>query len=228
MTGMYNTYYDISKLTLWGDRRDGQISPRLTLSFRDGNPRFVVYTGDKDVKPINFPADFIIMETVLDRFRQIIDGPNGIKTSITSLGAKYDDNNRRTNEKRLVSTLYIGKNKEGIVYMLIKEESKPDIVFAFRKNEWHGFMDESSQEIPEATLSKYFAKAFVELTSRALGYFIGKYTEDAFTHGEYKPGVINRDFNNNNNKGGMKSYGSKGASKAAAMFDEAPIEDIPF
>lgn len=222
---MYNTYYDVAKLTLWGERKAGAPVPRLTLSFRDGNPRFVVYTGEKGVI-INFPADYIIMSTVLDRLDIIANGAPGAKTTVTSLGMQYEDG-KRTNKKRLVSTLHIGKNKEGIVYILVKEDGKPDIPFAFRKNEWHDFHNEAKEEFTEAEMSKDFAKAFAFLTKNALLHFLHQYTQQAYEKGQFKPGVIGGDNNGQNNNTGKRAYGSGNTEKSIAKFDDID-EDIAF
>lgn len=225
MVGMYNTYYDVSKCTLWGIKGDNdQFSPRLVLSFRDGNPRFVVYTGEKGVI-INFPCDVFIMQTVLDRMKEIVDAPPGTKIGVNSKSVHYD-NGKRTNEKRLVSTLYVGKNKDGIIYIYIREDKKPDIIFAFRKNEWHDFFDANKVELPEDVMSRYFANAYIKFIENSLALFIHQYTLEAYQKGEYKPGVIENGRQPAKGQGTMKGYASKGAEKAMAKFDEFD-EDIP-
>lgn len=208
MSGMLNTYYDVSKLSLWGEKGNQESNPRFALSFRDGNPRFVTYTGEIG-SIINFPCDYRTFVAVLEAFEFMLDAPKGARISIDSKGRKYV-NGQRTDEIRLVSVLHIGKSKEGVIFVSLVEEGKPKIAFAFNKNEWHDFRNESGEDIPVEVLSRWYAAGYLKLVRNAIAVMLVDYTREAYRDGEYKPTPID----NGNNKGKFQgknnnNYGKK-------------------
>ena len=92
---LYKTFYDVPKLTVWGDSIDsegGKGRARLSFGFRDGNPRFIVNTGEATggAGMIIFPMDFMTFGGVCEVIDRIIQAEPGAKCSITSLGVKYE------------------------------------------------------------------------------------------------------------------------------------------
>lgn len=234
MQGMYNTFYDVGKMALWADKGDRAKAPRLTYSFRDGNPRFTVHTGEEapnyqgEMKPvtINFPCSLMVFYSVMEAIKRVADGEPGYKESINSKTNVYVDG-QRTEQKRIVSTFNVGKTKEGIVTILIKEDKKPDIAFAFVKNEWHDHTHSNQEEMSDAEQSKIYAKAYCFLITNSLSIALMEYTRDSFTHGEYKPYVIQPFEPNKGKPKGKQSYGSKGTQQAISNLDEYD-ENLPF
>lgn len=215
---MFKTFYDIGKTTIWGERKDNEFTPKFVLSFRDGNPRIVVYTGEQG-SVINFPCDYTVFMAVLERLEVTIKAPKGYKTSITSLGTVYKDD-KPTKEKRLVSTLHIGKSKDGVVYLFLEEETKRKVVFAFKKNEWHEFFGENKEPISEEEMSCLYATGYLKMLRGIMTNAIMQYTSDAFREGDYKPYRID-DKNNNNFK-------KTASTPKKEMFADDFSDDIPY
>lgn len=88
MATLYNKYYDVSKLVIWGDDTgdENNRKAKLIFSFRDGNPRITVYTGvtGKD-GVISFPSDHPTMVTIMNLLKDVANGQPGTKFAIDSL-----------------------------------------------------------------------------------------------------------------------------------------------
>ena len=142
---LIKTYYDISKLVIWGDDssdgENGNKRPRMVFSFRDGNPRITVYTGITGQNGvISFPSDYPTMVAIVNILKDVIVSEPGNKFSISSLTNVYE-NNKPTKEKKIVSTLYIGKSKDGLIYFSVIAENKPKLVFTIKPSPFHVFKD---------------------------------------------------------------------------------------
>ena len=181
MAKMLKNYYDISNFVIWGDAvNENSSRSRLVLSFRDGKPRLTVYTGLKGQgSVISFPCDSIHITTIFNMLKEIAQGEPSKKVSIDSLTLKYVDN-KVTNELELVSTLYIGKSEEGIVYLAIISENKPKLVFSIRPSRFHVFRDSEKNVIPEAQISKMMAISLADLALNLVAIGIMQYTSEDY------------------------------------------------
>ena len=197
---MLNTYYNVARFTIWGDTETTDDSntkrPNLILGYRDGNPRFVVNTGAPGVEGmINYPMDNITLVSILNYLKDIANGEPGRKVSIDSLTTHYE-NNQSTNQKKVVSTLYIGKSKEGIVYLSILAEGKPKVVFSIKPSPWHVFKDGDKNAIPDSDVSVKLALGIADTLLNVVSMNILNYTNEEYESGTRKPTPINKPINN--------------------------------
>lgn len=211
MPGMFNTYYDVNRLSLWGEKGNQENRPRLAIQFRDGNPGFMNYTGEIG-SVISFPCNYNSFSGILEAFESILDAPPGARISIDrSIGKPGED-------KKLISTLHIGKSKDGVIYLSLVEESKPKTAYAFRKDDWHNYKDEAGEPIDVAKLSRWYAAGYLKLVRNSLAIMLGSYTSEAYNKGDYKPKEIEQ-----NGKGNFTPKG-KGSSES---FEASPKPKIP-
>jgi len=193
MSKLYKTYYDLAKLVIWSDEPinpDVTTKARLVFSFRDGNPRITVYTGLQGPSGvISFPSDYPTMTYALNKLKDIANGPNDNKVIIESLTSVYIDN-KITSDKRLVSTLHVGKSKDGILYISVVSDDKPKIVFPIKTSPYHVFKDKDGNIIPESELSKDLTLGICDLVLELLSNAIQQYTNEEYTVGDRKPTPI--------------------------------------
>lgn len=183
MGQLVQKYMDISKVVIWGEQNESGKNPRLILSFRDGNPRFVVYTGNQGSDSvINFPSDVPTMVSILNTLKDVVKSEPGTQFSFDSLTNVYQDN-RPTKEKRVVSTLYLGKSKEGYVYLSIISEGKPKLVFTIKKSDYHKFKDSNKNEISDAKVSEMLANGIADTFLNLISTVILQYTVEEYTDG---------------------------------------------
>lgn len=188
MSSVYKTYYDIAKIVLWSDNpNDNTKKARLNFGFRDGNPRITVYTGVAGKEGfIPFPADIPHMTAAMTYLKDIANGPNGQQVNIESLTNIYE-NNKLTPNKRVVSTLTIGKSKEGIVFIAVTAEGKPKIVFPIKQSDYHIFKDKDKNVIPDTEISKHMAIGVAEVVLNAITDVMMRYTDEEYSKSDRKP-----------------------------------------
>lgn len=223
---MYQTYYDISKLTLFGEKGDLPKTPRLVISFRDGNPRLVVYTGEEK-GIINFPTDYLTFSATLEVLEDVINSEPGTKLRVDSIGNKFE-NGERTDQKELVSALYVGKTEKGMVYMLLSREGSPKIPFLFASSDWHKFRKGDGSEVEPPTMSNYIARGFLNLARGALAKALLDYTSEAYDKGDYKPYPIGGFSGGKSGLANTKGYSNNKKEGIEEMNLDSFSDDIPF
>lgn len=187
MSRVFQTYYDVSRFVLWADNPDGEGKrARFVLSFRDGNPRFVIYTGasGKD-SVINFPMDIPTLTATMNYLIDIANG-NMPQISVESLTTVYQ-NDKPTNQKKVLSTLLMGKSKDGIVYITILSEDRPKIIFPLKSSPYHVFRDSAKEPLDEASVSKHLAIGVANLVLNAVARVMLDYTNEEYDGGARKP-----------------------------------------
>lgn len=189
---LYKTYYDISKLTIWGDvdANNPGNKPRLVFSFRDGMPRVTVYTGVTGPNGvISAASDYPNFAVVCELLEEVANGPNDVQYSGDSLSLKWE-NDKPTNQKYVTGTLYLGKTKEGIVYISVMAEGKPKIVFTLKNSDFHMWRDKDKQPVSEAKLSSIIAKGYARMFRDILSRSVVDYTNEEYDGGGRNLNVI--------------------------------------
>ena len=209
---VYRTYYDVSRIVLWADNpaEEGRRA-RLVLGFRDGQPRLTVYTGvpGRD-GVIAFPMDIPNFAATMLMLKDIANGEKDKQIKGESLTSEYK-NDKPTGQKRVVSTMHLGKTKEGIVYISLTSEDKPKIIFPFQPSSFHTFLTQDKQPLDPDYVSKCFAIGIAEVFLGIVGKVILAYTNDEYDASERKPAVI---------------QGATGGSRSPAGKAPAAFQDL--
>lgn len=191
---MVGTYYDLSKFVLWGDGNvndEAKSKPRLQVSFRDGLPRLTVYTGlDMPNGIITFPCDHATFFGILELWETVVKGEPGISYEVTSNTMKWE-NGERTNEKITVSTLHIGKNKDGVNFLAVIAQDRPKIVFPIKGADFHGFINSSDKsEIKPSVVSDLVTMGLIRSFRIIVSNMAVEYTKQDYSTGNRKVGLI--------------------------------------
>ena len=186
MTTLLKKYYDVSKLVIWGEgEADGDNKrPRMVFSFRDGNPRFVVYTGLQGKEGvINFPCDAIHMTASMLMVEDIANGNPGEKFMLESLRTVYE-NDKPTKEKQVAATLHAGKSKDGIMYFSVISEGRPKIVFPLKTSPFHVFRDTGKNIMTDAYVSQKMALGLSSIIRQLVGDVLLRYSDEEYLNGK--------------------------------------------
>ena len=212
---LYKTFYDLSRLVFWAETHEDEKRARLTLGFRDGNPRFTVNTGlAKGAEGmIVFPCDPIHLTTAMIFLEDIANGTyEGERVLIESLApANYTDG-KPSKEKLVKATLYAGKTKEGIIYLSVVADKKPKIIFPMKMSDFHVTRNGDKTPVPEPEVSKRIALATAYLVKSVVANAILEYAKNEYEEGERKPFAITDNY-------GDKKAGGKGSAKGDSKFD---------
>lgn len=191
MSQLYKKYYDVARLVIWGDDDDdNNRKARLVFGFRDGNPRITVYTGGTGAEGmISFPSDAPTMVTILNYLKDIAKSEPGTKMSFDSMTTLYE-NNKPTKEKKVLSTLYIGKSKEGLVYLSLISENRPKLIFTITTSPYHAFRDAEKNNIPESKVSEVMAMGIADTALNVIAQAMIQYSNEEYAFGGRKQGEI--------------------------------------
>lgn len=117
---------------------------RLAWGLREGNPRLTVFTGDpKDTAGrniINARMDPVTFYAFLNSLEEVARSPAESRCKLECMTGEYQDR-QATGKKVLDSTLYYGKNAEGLVWLLIESAipDRPKVRFIFEVYDYHAF-----------------------------------------------------------------------------------------
>lgn len=178
------TFVDIAKIVFWAESpvEDGKRA-RLQISLRDGNPRFVVYTGIKGREGvINFPMNIIDTVTIMNMLKDIANGESGKMITARSQGAVWKDN-KPTNDIKDVARLHIGKSKEGITFLSVTMEGRPKIVFPIKPSPFMIFQTADNQPLPPDYISTKMAIGFADTVLNICAGLVMNYTSEEYSNG---------------------------------------------
>jgi len=148
----------------------------LTWSVRNGYPRITVFTSNAHKSEtfdyntmITAPFDYANIEILLDYFEQVIDAPNDTVFKIECFNTKFV-NNERTNDIELQSTVSIGKDKEGMIYLAVLAEGKRKVKFDLKGSRYHKYIVNGEVLTDDAAISKKVATGYLKVARKLLGY----------------------------------------------------------
>lgn len=178
------TFIDVAKIVLWAESpvEEGKRA-RFQIGLRDGNPRFVVYTGGKGKESIlNFPMGVVECVSIMNMLKDVASGENGKMIDAVARGNVWKDD-KPTNETKDIATLHLGKSKEGIVFLSVTMEGRPKIVFPLKASNYTVFRDQNKQAISESYYSEKMAISVADLTMEICAMLIMNYTTEEYTNG---------------------------------------------
>jgi len=161
-------------LTLRKQYDDGDYG-LFTVSVRNGYPRFTVFTTNKNREAafdyntmITAPFDYNSFNSFVKLFEKVIDSKPDTKFKIDCFNAKYVDN-KRTDDIVLQSTVNIGKDAEGIIYLALIAEGKRKVKFEIEPSRWHKLYVGDEPVTDKAELSKLAAEGYLVTLKKLMG-----------------------------------------------------------
>lgn len=214
------TVLDEYKLRLVGDilpnaKRPPTLGFTLVTNRFSHSPQIVVRTnveGDKSYGRIISQLDTPTFFAFLKCLKDTIDGPDDSKTVIKNLAARFINGKR--SEPMPDTTIIVGKDKEGIVFIALTswEKDRPIIKFPFRPTNLHSFLNGDGTPVTAGKLSQIYADAYVNILYGILPLVLtSEYVEPAPMGG------------NSGNSNYQRSEGRQSSSSSNASFaDEWP------
>lgn len=154
------TAFNEYKLRILGPIQDGAKFPSaLQVSVIKNQPRLDVFTNipnDRDYGKISAPMDSLTAMAVIMELERIIDGDNDTQVKIVNKSGWKES-------IKVISNTYIGKDKEGRVWISITAQDRAKIKFVFLPSEWHMVVHRDGTPYSEAELSVVYARAWVNL-----------------------------------------------------------------
>lgn len=162
---------DINRLVLFTDGVDGKRA-RFQFSVRETYPRLTVFTGAKGKEGIiSGPMDMDGLMLFCKYLEDIADGPNNSKMAIELKTMQYE-NDKPTDNKVLVSTLFCGKDEKGHVWIGLQAEGKPKLKFIFKGTDYMVFKKSDGTSPSDSEMSAIIAKSYVNMVKSVYAYYL--------------------------------------------------------
>lgn len=140
---------------------------KLTWGVREANPRVVVYTNDPSDKEqygmISARMDPVTFFSFLDELEKLARSPGEGRGWVECMTGEYE-NDKATGRKIKDSTLYYGKNAEGLVWLMVDsaKEGRPKVRFVFEISDYHCFFKSDGTAMTRGEASAMAAVATVK------------------------------------------------------------------
>lgn len=177
---------DNTKLRMVGAKKEGAKSPP-TLSWQvvNNNPWITVYSNDpedaEDNGRITAKLDITACYGLLELFREVINGPRDSKFNMENKNFKYYGN-QRSEAPTVVSSVYLGKTADGVVWISVTAPNRPRIKFEFDFGDYHKVFNSDGNAISREHSSKLIASSYL----RMLESFIATIYVSGYKHPESK------------------------------------------
>ncbi len=198
------TVFDFDKLSL------GTLSgpARLRFGIYNNNPRVIVYTNDKNDKAdygkITAALDPFIFNQLTTLIARVANSAEPVEFGIENKGYEFK-NGERSKDLMVLTTLRVGKDSNGVVWLMVEKNNRPKIRFDFGFNIYHVITHADGSPLSHADASKLGALA----TAKTLESVYNTYITTNYTHVEKQSKPNNSGgYNNNNRSGG--GYNNRG------------------
>lgn len=192
------------------------------------NPRLTVYTGDPDdttkdpygriTAALDVPTFFAFLELM----KRVIVSKEEVKFSIENKNFTFFGG-KRSEKPVLVSTLWVGKDKDGKVWISVisDDASRPKVRFFFGDNQFHHITHSDGSPLTPGENSTLFATGYFSiLTNLVSDILVKEYVEDK----PKQPQQGGQGGYNNQNQGGGGQNNYRPQANSASKFED----EIPF
>lgn len=233
---------DNKKLHMSAKNQDGKYAS-LQWGLFANNPRITVYTNVESDRDTNYGKISANMDTpafyaflgLLQEAIQFVPGTNGreeFKASIENKNFIFPGGKR--SEKPVVqSELFVGKDKDGVVWMGVMAKDRPRIKFNFQLSDFHMLKHGTGETYSAAEASKVAAEAYWNILTEMLAHMqVSHWVEP-----EEKPrdgggrqgggGGYNRGGGGGGGYNDRRQGGGGGSADASFGGDEGG-DDLPF
>lgn len=163
--------FDEPKLDLKTPNSKGKMATLKWGIFKN-NPRLTVYTNDPDDTTDNGRISANLDAKTFYAFLQLLS--RAIKSDV-EFKAKIDNKNhifaygKRSEEAVLVSSLWVGRDADGVVWISITAPKHPSIKFAFANSDYHFFYHTGGEQFTKADYSQIYAEAYLTMLTELMG-----------------------------------------------------------
>ena len=235
------------KLNMSARNQDGKFAS-LQWGLFANNPRITVYTNVESDQSTNYGKISANMDTpaffaFLNLLRQAIEfvpGTNGqeeFKASIQNKNFIFPGGKR--SEKPVVqSELFVGKDKEGVVWMGVMANDRPKIKFNFQLSDFHLLRHGTGETYSAAEASKVAADAYWTILSEMIAHMQVSHWEEPVAKegggfGGNRGGGGGGGYNRGGGNGGGGGYNrgggnGGGGNSGGGDFDSGGGDDLPF
>lgn len=219
---------DNNKLSMGAPNSKGKRAG-LLWQLVNNNPRIVVYTNDPDDQidygKITAALDAPTFFAFLQMIENAVNAPVG-----TEFKDKIENSNftwgggKRSETPTVVSSLLVGKDPDGVIWIAVSAPRRPQIKFPFMNPDFHNFFHRDGSPYEKAEVSALIAQSYIKLLRLLMAQLlVTEYVEPKPKEDRNGGGGGNRGGQGGGggyNRGGGNSGG--GNSGGGDLDDETP------
>lgn len=239
------TALDNKKLQLSAKNQDGKYAS-LQWGIFSNNPRITVYTNVESDRDVNYGKISANMDAIsffgfMNLLRMAIefvpgtDGQPEFKRSIENKNFIFPGG-KRSDKPVVQSELFVGKDKEGMVWMSVTAKDRPRIKFDFQLSDFHALKHGTGEYYSKAEASVVAANAYLTLLVEMFGHMlVTEWVEPPAPQGQGGGG--GGGFNRGGGNGGGGGYNRGGGNGGGGGYnrggdsggsDDVASEELPF
>lgn len=204
---------DNIKLSLSAPNSKGK---RASLNWQliNNNPRIVVYTNDPDDQidygKISAKLDAPIFFAFMNLIENAINSSGEFKDKIENSNFSWSGG-KRAETPTVESSLLVGKDADGVVWVAVSAPRRPQIKFSFLNPEFHNFIHKDGSPYTKGEVSVLMAKSYLDLMRLMMAQLlVAEYVE---------PKPKEERQNNNNSANSYRQDNQKAASNNTTASD---------
>lgn len=211
------------------------------------NPRIEVWTNDpqdqdKQNGKLGANLDMPNFRSLLIFLRQAIafrptETETHFSRAIDCVGYTFFGG-QRSQEPKVLSTVKVGKDKEGVVWIGVFADNRPRIPFPFVPGNWHVYRKGDGSPLTKAETSMVYAEAYAEMLGQMSSHIASENyvpppprDNNGGGYNRGGGGGYNRGGGQGGGGGGNYNRGGGGSQDGGARTDSGPgvpDDDIPF
>lgn len=172
--------FDFEKLSLTST----QGKAKLKFGIYRNNPRVTVYTNEPNDANNNYgmitaALDPVAFSSMMEILKELTEksGANNVKYKIDSLTLTPGEPGQKR-ETKLVASVLIGKDEEGVIWITVVADGRPKFKFEFGDFKFHKFYRPDGSQMSKTELSGIAAKA----TANFLNNIFATYVTTNYEH----------------------------------------------
>lgn len=152
------------------------INVSLSLGYRGDYPRLMLNVLDKTLSPrekyFNAPFDNLNFLSLLSRMKTVASSTKPIRIQVKCFNSEWKDRKIVPNSKVEVASVIIGKDEEGVCYIIFKPANIPlSFTFYILSADWHTWVFDD-QPATKSQVSGTQLKVFAEATESIYHYVL--------------------------------------------------------
>lgn len=158
---------DNEKLRLRAPNAKGKMAS-LNWGLYSNNPRLTVYTNDPDDTVdngvIRAALDAPTFFAFLELLSEAINSREAFRKKIDNLNFTFPGG-RRSETPSVVSSLIIGREDDGTIYISVAAPRRPVVKFPFTNPDFHNFYHGDGTQYSKADISNVYARSYLRMLS---------------------------------------------------------------
>lgn len=228
---------DNNKLNLSAPSTEQGKTATLIWGLVKNNPRITVWTRDsQDMTEkngngrIQAELDSPILLSIIETLDKLINEAPGTRYKLENSNFTWFGG-KRSDAPAVLTELWVGKDKEGYVYLSLTAPNRPIIKFRIAPSSFHTWYTHSGEKVSPEELCKTYVKGYLNIlrgiyNHLAVTEFVDVQAEKAAKQGQGGNGGGKQWSGNNQSGGGYKQSNDGGSAKSNAGF--GGDDDLPF